>query len=216
VLALQRTAGNAAVASLLSRGLSPGRAIQRAPKHKRVDVEREVANPSSAYIDERHRNLIGKFEMRYEHHNDEVIFVKADAAQDEALEAKAAKHWYRAMNEEEFDQMRKNDALAESDSFGGIATNRAYPRSYMTNLGLATHLVEFLVPGVFDAFRANHIDIKAEGGGGTFGLGAKGTQNKSAGGEKISASDLFNDLFGSIGRWRLVNLRIPNRLPDPS
>jgi hypothetical protein len=212
VLALQRTAGNAAVTSVLSRGSPSGRSIQRL-RHKPAYVADQVRRSANEAIDERHRDLIAKYGLEYEHHNDQVIFLRAAAAQEDAREAKDATHWYRAMTEPEFLQLRKDDQVAESDSFGGIATNRAYPRTYVTNTGSATHLVEFNVPGLFDLFRENGIDIKAEGGGGTFGLGSKGTQNKRAGGEKVSASDLFNELYGRVGRWKLVNLRIENRLP---
>ena len=73
-------------------------------------------------------------------------------------------------------------------------------------------MLEWDIPAaghLFTLMRANGIEIKAEGGG-TYGLGNEGTQDHRAGGEKVKSRVIFNSI---CGRFKVVDLRIPNRVP---
>lgn len=142
-------------------------------------------------------------------------------------DATTTRHWYRAMTKEEFDYLKLNGVLnllfedesGEDDpSYIGIATNAEYVAEYMGYAKSQTHLVEFEVTGdktfheivleMADERNLPHHLPKAEGNGGTYGLGTKGHYQGAAG-------DLFNDLlaFRKI-TWRLVTIHIKYEITD--
>jgi hypothetical protein len=144
-------------------------------------------------------------------------------------DATEARYWYRAMTKEEFDYLVRNEILninyedviddnkIKDKRYIGIATNFTYASGYMGNEKKHTHLIEFDV----DDSLSLHEEIqkmkprgqnpslpKAEGGGGTYGLGMKGHYNGEAG-------KCFNGLLanGKIS-WRIVLLYLTYNCPD--
>src|SRR6185312_675245 len=129
------------------------------------------------------RIWIRDFGLGYDHHNDNFIYLKTAAQQEDALEASEAACWYRTMSKEDFSSLLERREVPQKSDYWGIATNREYAKGYLTNTSPASCLVEFDTGGagrLFQLFQENGIQIKAEGGGGTFGLGDKGTQDKRA------------------------------------
>ena len=126
--------------------------------------------------------------------------------------ANDARYWYRSMPPDQFKYLKKNDKL-KFDAYGGIATNRTYSRKpeFFGNDKPATHLLEFdTFKGVqgkgvdlYDEFRTqNGWEPKAEGDGGTYGLGSTGHGAGAAG-------DMFNAwLESGLITWRLIDLKV--------
>lgn len=128
--------------------------------------------------------------------------------------AKDAVFWYRAMSHADFKYLRKNDEFFPGDSYGGIATNAKYVKGYMSNEGTHTHLVEVntYTKKFYEYLkdwaareRRTFEDCKAEGDGGTFGLGATGHYKGDAGVQ-------FNYFMQHEGpSWRLVHVYLTVR-----
>lgn len=154
--------------------------------------------------------MIQKCKIAYLRHNDQVIFFNStvEVAQEGRMEAPEAKYWYRAMTVEEYAHLCKENQILQGHSYGGIATNAGYVKKYMGNNASNTHLIEFQpfeinVYKKFTSLRPK-ADMKAEGDGGTFGLGLTGQNSGKCG-------ELFNEWLSEDKiNWRLVYLVVPN------
>ena len=141
-----------------------------------------------------------------------------EAKQLTRVEAPEAFFWYRCMSKDQFDNLRKKDKIVFTDGgYGGIATNFNYCNGYLTN-NQGSHIVEF-IPSIdnlkeeekwnlYSIFkqrmkesRLPFVDPKAEGDGGTFGLGF-GCNNGRYG-------EIFNELLlTSEFTYRLVKFKL--------
>lgn len=127
------------------------------------------------------------------------------------LEAAEAKYWYRGMNRDQFKYLLLHHQVYVGDSYCGIATNAAYAQGYLTNKIECGYVVEF---DTYDVNFFNRLgtraktnnrviqDPKAEGDGGTFGLGPTGHYKGDAG---VCFNELLTD--GTIS-WRLVYAKV--------
>jgi len=158
--------------------------------------------------------IISTYNLAYDHHNDEYIFLQAQAAQDEYQIAKLTRYWYRSMTPQEFDHLNRKNRFYGS-SYGGIAPYRQYVKDprFFGNNSSNTHIIEFATPIMgflherFSRHKAKWGDIKSEGGG-TYGLGPTGNGGGAAGAD-------FNKLLALRQiSWEVVNLKIPNPLID--
>jgi hypothetical protein len=166
----------------------------------------------------------------------EYIFLSRAAVVDDYTGADRTSHWYRGMPKEEFDELFKfNIVGTKPNSYTGIAPYRGYvTEKFFRNTSRGTHVVEFGVTtnlaidedfSIYRNFHNRGFSLKAEGGG-TFGLGDKGSV--SAAQKRASdthgrvdnlnpqqrdamktAADLFTEWLysGKIYR-KLVNLRL--------
>jgi hypothetical protein len=133
--------------------------------------------------------------------------------QKNGIEIEQAIFWYRALSEDEYQMLEEKNRLFFADNpcvksgYGGIATNYNYvssPRTYFGKKHSATHVIEFKTPTagfLYNEFRAQGIPLKAEGDGGTYGLGETGSKNGMAG-------ILFNKLLAQkIITWRVIAVK---------
>lgn len=193
--------------------------MQRGHQQTPDEVRAALTNLQALKITEQEKDLIVKFGLTYERHNDRFIYLQTEAGQEGRMVAADARYWYRAVTMDEYQDLRQTGEFAQSESYGGIATNRSYAKQYLTDQSTSVIIAEFdtLQAGkVYQLFTANGIQIKAEGDGGTYGLGEKGTQDKRAKtatqkAEQKSSRELFNQEYLAKDP-RVVNLRIANPL----
>jgi hypothetical protein len=159
------------------------------------------------------KKLIEKHGLQYEHHNGDSIYLSAPAKQKGGTDAANSAYWYRTMNQDEFNKLKKTGEIPQTGAYGGIATNRDYANKYLTNNSDGTHTVEFHVPpngrlkDLMDS--EGKINIKPEGNGGTYGLGEKGTKPPTSGGSDLRNSrDIFNEYADP--NFRVVDMKIKN------
>jgi hypothetical protein len=149
--------------------------------------------------------------LDYRHHNDEVVFLTKPAGQEGDKDADQAEYWYRSMDIADVNTFRSKRELAGFAAYGGIATNRGYVQGYFTNNSSGNAIAEWHIPPagcLYQAMRAQHINIKPEGNGGTFGLGPSGTPSSRQGMQ--TAMQVFEDLCGAT--LNVVDFRFVNRL----
>jgi len=172
-------------------------------------------------------NLIKSKKLEFDHFSpkEKVLFFTANFIGEKGRsEAQEAYYWYRVMERKDYIGLKNMNRLsAVANGYCGIATNFTYvDKEYLTNHSQGTHLVEFipsyphLTAGkrwtLYNAFKeyANKKEMtfeepKAEGNGGTFGLGP-GNNNGLYG-------ECFNELLDKCEiTIRLVKCRLP--LPE--
>ncbi|EHE0026422.1 TPA: hypothetical protein PMK43_003542 [Vibrio cholerae] len=142
------------------------------------------------------------------HDRYEAVYI----CQREGMDIDRATFWYRAMPEDEYQMLEEKNRLFFADhplkkGYGGIATNYNYvssQRGYFSRRSPATHVIEFKTPGpgfLYREFSFKGIPLKAEGDGGTYGLGVTGSQNGIAG-------IMFNKFLAQrVITWRVVALK---------
>lgn len=167
----------------------------------------------SNFVDSFEKTLLTNLthQLRYDRHNDDVIFFSSTPGREEHLEAARAQYWYRTMKKSEYLLHKKDGEFVELPDFAGVAPNHKYSRGYLTNNSDEIMTLEWDIPGagkLYQMMTANGITVKAEGGG-TYGLGTAGTQDHRAGVDHIKSHAIFNSISG---RFKVVDLRAPNRL----
>lgn len=136
--------------------------------------------------------------LAHERTNESCVFYIGEPNVRGRMEAQHAQYWYRAMDMDEYNQIKRSGYFPELDNYGGIATNFDYARSYITNDSAACVVVEFdtfETGGLFRRMEGMDVKVKAEGDGGTYGLGKTGT--KKAGMSALSTE--FNKHMDELG-----------------
>jgi hypothetical protein len=149
--------------------------------------------------------------LDYRHHNDDVIFLSKTAGQEVGMDADRAEYWYRSMEIADINNFRTKQELTGFSAYGGIATNRDYVQGYFTNNSPGNAIAEWHIPPagkVYQEMLAQHINIKPEGNGGTYGLGPTGTQSSRNGAK--TAMQVFEHFCGAT--LNVVDFRFENRL----
>ncbi|MGF2039752.1 MAG: DUF4157 domain-containing protein [Nostoc sp. CmiVER01] len=183
-----------------------------------VDVHNRVMERGGEWS--KYKRIISAHHLTCKHFSqtDQVVYYEAEAKQEGECEVAQAQYWYRAMTFEEFSRLKSDDWLPRGPSFQGVATNKRYSRGYITNASEYCVLVEFYIPppgtlktALTDALgqKKENSAFKAEGDGGTYGLGQTGGSYGPPEQplEQRGANEVFNDLFDS--RYRVVTLRVP-------
>ena len=184
-------------------------------------------NPSALGVDPATLKLIQDNGLEYDHGNGNVIFLKSNQIQQPTIsdtEKDNPPYWYRSMPAEEFQALQNdpNNKVPEPPpkSFGGVSNSYQYSsdssKGYWTNNGPNSVLVEFHAPDLYPNMKGNGVNVKGEGGG-TYGLGPKGTQPPPKKKPKRNAPPPPNVSWqtfnGQLQSWRVVGLRIPNKIP---
>ena len=64
--------------------------------------------------------------LRYDRHNDSVVFASTAPGQEDYLQAQYAQYWYRTMKKDEFMRHKREGEFVELPDFGGIAPYHKY------------------------------------------------------------------------------------------
>lgn len=126
-------------------------------------------------------------------------------------------YYFRAVTEDEYEQLVKTGTLAIANSYQGISSSFQYTMNYFGNgAGQSKHIVEFKVidPAIQleEEFRYAGTGSKIENGALSWGLGSRATPVR-AGVPANGGAYFMECLKAKMIRWRLVKF-IGKNLPD--
>jgi hypothetical protein len=127
---------------------------------------------------------------------------------------KGDQYYFRAVTEDEYNQLIMNGVFTRSDSYQGISPSEEYVTTYFGKNG-SHYIIEFEVDRGIDLkseFEYVGTGEKIESGGMSMGLGKKATPKRA--GEKAEGGEYFMQCLKAKSiRWRLIKY-IGSELPN--